>query len=200
MNYIILAANAIVSISSAIVLGIFIHGFKYQGSDSIQTLYHNLTWTVAIPFVAFFIGCGLIGVYVWQLKKFLKENTTPINPKLLDGHKYAWGCSIINFIAPLALSVTAIFTYDQNATQIMLWVGFGVSAAFSLAIIGFTTYLNVGITFSNLSREELKRIAEEENQAFAKSKETHDDTPIERDSDNKDKSKPTKEEASAGGF
>ncbi len=200
MNYIILGANAVVSISSAIVLSIFLHDFKYVGENPISTVFNNLTWTVCIPLIGLAVGCGLIGLYTYLLKKFMKENTTPINPKLLEGFKWAILASILNFIAPLALSITAILSYDKEATQIMLWTGFGISAAISLAIIGFTTYLNVGINFAILSREELMKRAEEENAAY-KNKHSNDSskTPESKSEDDANQNKP-KEEASAGGF
>ncbi len=197
-NYIILGANAVVSISAAIVLGIFLNEFKYLGEGPVAVVFDKLKWTVAIPVLGFIIGAGLICLYVYFLKKFIKENTTPINPKLLDGFKWATIASIINFVAPLALSITAIFIYDEFAAKTLLWTGFGISAAVSLVIIGFTTYLNVGINFSILSREELTRRAEEENNAFQQSKQTVEegsDTSNQDDTDHK-----PKEEASAGGF
>ncbi len=201
MNYVILAANAIVSISAAIVLGIFLHNFKYIGESTMASVFDSLKWTVCIPILGFAGGCGLIVLYVFLLKKFMKENTTPINPKLLEGFKWAIMASVINFSLPLALSITAIFIYDESAAKTLLWVGFGVSAAVSLAIIGFTTYLNVGISFSMLSREELMRRAEEENAAFEKSKQepVKDAKPSNTSKKDKTKNKP-KEEASAGGF
>ncbi len=201
MNYIILAANAIVSISSAIVLGIFLHGFKYADGNIAQ-VYNDLKWTVSIPIVFTLMGCGLIGLYVYLLKKFMKENTTPINPKLLEGFKWACGASILNFVAPFVLTITAIFMYDRTPTEIMLWVGFGLSALISMAIIGFTTYLNVGINFSILSREELKRISEEENSKFSQPHDDDNEPRVRKDSNaksSKSKNKP-KEEASAGDF
>ncbi len=201
MNYIILGANAVVSISVAIVLGVFLNGFKYMGENPASTVFDSLKWTVCIPIIGLIAGSCLIGLYVYLLKKFMKENTTPINPKLLEGFKWATIASMINFIAPLALSITAIYIYDEFAAKTMLWVGFGISAAVSLAIIGFTTYLNVGINFAMLSREELMKRAEEENAAFEKSKHASDKPTKESNTSKKDKSdhKP-KEEASAGGF
>ncbi len=86
----------------------------------------------------------------------------------------------------------------MQATKIMLWIGFGVSAAISLIIIGFTTYLNVGITFSYLSREELKRIAEEENATFQRTKEGQGVEPTIDDNQDAQTSSGHKEEATGG--
>lgn len=200
MNYVFLGANIIVSICSAIVLGIFLSQFKYVKDNNYFTIYQNLTWTVAVPVLGLVVGFVLIGYYAWELNKWIKQLTTPVNPRLIEGFKWTCGATIINFIAPFVLSLTAIFTYDRAITTILLWVAFGLSALVSCANIGFTAYLNVGVAFQSLSREELKRISEEENKKFNLSKETKVNNKKTKRRQDDSASKNVKEEASAGGF
>lgn len=161
INYLLSFANIAVSVSAAIVLCLFISAFKSE--NTINVIFSDLKWTIAIPIVGMVIGCVLVGVFFYLFYNLVKNNENPINPKLVSRIKTCGFCTLANFIVPITLSIVAILCNKQEMNIVLLSIGFGLSALISLIIMGFVAYLNLGISFSELSREELKRIAEEEN-------------------------------------
>lgn len=161
INYLLSFANIIVSVSAAVVLCLFISAFK--SDNTINIIFSNLKWTIAIPIVGMVIGCILVGIFFYLFYNLVKNNENPINPKLVSRIKTCGLCTLANFVIPVTLSIVAILCNKQEMNIVLLSTGFGLSAFISLIIMGFVAYLNLGISFSELSREELKRISEEEN-------------------------------------
>lgn len=161
INYLLSFANIIVSVSAAVVLCLFISAFK--SDDTINIIFSNLKWTIAIPIVGMVIGCILVGIFFYLFYNLVKNNENPINPKLVSRIKTSGLSTLANFVIPVTLSIVAILCNKQEMNIVLLSIGFGLSAFISLIIMGFVAYLNLGISFSELSREELKRISEEEN-------------------------------------
>ena len=161
INYLLSFANIIVSVSAAVVLCLFISAFK--SDNTINIIFSNLKWTIAIPIVGMVIGCILVGIFFYLFYNLVKNNENPINPKLVSRIKTSGLSTLANFVIPVTLSIVAILCNKQEMNIVLLSIGFGLSAFISLIIMGFVAYLNLGISFSELSREELKRISEEEN-------------------------------------
>ena len=82
INYILLLANVVVSLSAVVVLCLFLVGFK---SDyTINIVFDQLKWTIALPIVAMVIGCALVGLYFYFFRTTIKNNENPINPRFIQ--------------------------------------------------------------------------------------------------------------------
>lgn len=161
INYLLLISNTIVSLSAAIVLILFLMNFK--SSETINVIFENLKWTIAIPIIGMTLGCIGVGLFFYFFKNLVKNREYPINPRLIARLKLCGIITLANFIVPVTFSIIAILCNKQTLNIILLSLAFGISAFISLIISGLVAYFNLSIGFSELSREELSRLADEEN-------------------------------------
>ncbi|MGL4948704.1 MAG: hypothetical protein ACRC42_05010 [Mycoplasma sp.] len=192
LNYLLLIANVIVTIATAIVMILFMNEFKTSG-DVINKIYEKLLPTIAIPIVAVVLSSLVIVLYLFSLKKEIKNQDFPLNPRLTNALKNVGLVSFLNlFCAPLLL-IVSILINDKEATTILLWLAISLSGVFGLVVAGFVSYFNLRISYSNIQRETLMNQALEENEQLISNEkeETIISEKIEKRTSEKETKKPT---------
>lgn len=183
INYLLLLSNWVVAIGVVIVLGIYLFNKDKPGIEYSQPM----ILSIISPIVAEIIASCLLGLYTFLLNKSLKKDVH-INPKLLSLIKSSSLLSIINLVLPLVFSITAS-TLDANNKTIALALiitSLSISILFGLFMSGYTSYINLRISFNEEKRKALQQDFEPTMKIY------QDDTKY-KDEETKEKYKPKKE-------
>lgn len=167
LNYLLLASNVIVTIFVAVMLGIFIKSTNNSNNTSISSIYSDIssvTWIV-VGVLVLVTSFGLFVLYIFLIKKAIKESAETINPRLTKGLVYSGLLALVNYTIPFTLFFIGTYYQNVETTLWFLSVAFGISALVGLIIAGFTSYFNLRISWATVRREQLKLEALEENEA-----------------------------------
>lgn len=167
LNYLLLASNVIVTIFIAAMLGIFLKSLNNSNNTSLASVYSELsstTWIV-IAVLVFIISFGLFVLYIFLIKKTVKESTEKINPRLINGLLYSGLLALVNYTVPFTLFFVGTYYQNYETTLWFLSFAFGISALIGLIIAGFTSFFNLRISWSSVRREQLKLEALQENES-----------------------------------
>ncbi|MGL4951657.1 MAG: hypothetical protein ACRC4L_01580 [Mycoplasma sp.] len=162
LNYLLLFANLLIVLMSAITIFLFIPEFEKQ--VPINQVYQNLKPTIWIPIVAVILSSAVIGFYFFCLKKEISKQEFPLNPRLISSFKNIAILTFLNLLCSPLLTLVGILIIDESGTTALLWTSLALSMTFGLVMSGYVSYLNLRISYSNVQREALMTEAIEENE------------------------------------
>ncbi|MGL4950605.1 MAG: hypothetical protein ACRC4M_02065 [Mycoplasma sp.] len=164
LNYLLLIANLLIVVMAAVVMIIFNSSFNDMGSKTINQIYSDLKPMLAFPIVTTIISCGIIGLYVFLLKKEASNEQFPLNPRLLSALNKVGLISLANIFCSPTLTIAAILVMDESGTMILLWTSLGLAILFGILSSGFISFFNLRISYAKIQRETLMNEAKQENE------------------------------------
>ena len=153
INYLLLLSNWVIAIGIVVVLGIYLFNKDQTNLDS---FYNSMKLAIISPVVSEVISSLLLGLYAFLLNKNLKQDTK-LNPKLFLLITTSSLIAIFNLLIPFVLVVTAlsIFNLNKLTILILICVALSISILIGLFISGYTSYINLRISYSEEKRKTL---------------------------------------------
>ncbi len=153
INYLLLLSNWVIAIGIVVVLGIYLFN---KDQNNLNTFYHSMNLAIISPVVAEVVSSLLLGLYAYLLNKFLKKDNK-LNPKLFSLIKTSSLIALFNLLIPFILVITALsINYlDKLTILILICVALSISILIGLFISGYTSYINLRISYSEEKRKTL---------------------------------------------